>query len=327
MSNLQCPYCKSKNIIKKGFKKGAYGEKQRYKCKDCNRHFTNTPSEEYPLFFDKKTPEKVNWRDWLDNLIEHKDLHQKTSVSQDEATIELPVKKNIIVFSGDWHLGSLSVSYQEFRKNTEMILNTPDVYMVTVGDLINDFKSFYSLQPVLSQIASPKEQLVILKSICQEFVNSKKWLASCWGNHDNEFDEKIFGQSPVKELLGEHFVFFNGKGRLNIIIGDQKYIIELSHSYRGHSIYNPTHGQNRQLKWYSPDADIIVGGHYHTPAIQWFYAYGQRKCLIQVGSFQQDDGYSKRWFEPGVIGVPAAVLCANRHEISVYPSLEEFLEK
>jgi transposase-like protein len=49
---MNCPKCKSSNIIKKGFLEG----EQRYNCKDCNFHFTKHTdlSKPHP---DSKPPE------------------------------------------------------------------------------------------------------------------------------------------------------------------------------------------------------------------------------------------------------------------------------
>ena len=32
---IRCSYCNSTNVVKDGIRKNKYGEKQRYKCKDC----------------------------------------------------------------------------------------------------------------------------------------------------------------------------------------------------------------------------------------------------------------------------------------------------
>jgi len=281
-----------------------------------------------PIFIDKKRAENIDWRKWFDNLRKRQELHQKTSSSQDEATVEIKTDRKIaVVFSADWHLGSVSVDYQALQTNLETMLNTDRVYMITVGDLIDNFRSFRSLQPILSQIASPKEQRIILSSILNEFMRKKKWIAACWGNHDIERDEKLYGESIVKELLSHNLVYFNGKGTLNLIVGREKYVIRLSHEFKGHSIYNPNHPMNRELKWHTPFADVIVGAHRHQPAIQNFYAYGQMKCLIQVGTFQTDDGYAKRFWSKGVIGVPVVVFYPDKHFCFTYPSLNELLEE
>jgi len=281
-----------------------------------------------PVFIDKKRAENINWREWFDNLQKRQELHQKTSSSQDEATVKIETEKKIaVVFSADWHMGSVSVDYKELQHNLDTILNTDRVYMITVGDLIDNFRSFRSLQPILSQIASPKEQRIILSSILNEFIQKKKWIAACWGNHDIERDERLYGESTIKNLLSEHLIYFNGKGTLNLIVGKEKYIIRLSHEFKGHSIYNPNHPMNRELKWNAPFADVIVGAHRHQPAVQWFYEYGKPKCLIQVGTFQTDDGYAKRWWTPGIIGVPTVVFHPDKHFVFVYPSLNELLQR
>lgn len=288
----------------------------------------NAPVEaQEPIFLDKKTEEDVDWRDMLDTIRAMQKTHNKLSTSQDEATIQLPDKKNIIIFSADWHLGSVATDYDMFRENIELLLSTENCYLVTVGDVIDNFRRFYSLEAVFSQVASPKMQTQILRAIYDELTAKHKWLAGCWGDHDVKWDETAFGQSPVKEMLSKKIVYFNGKGILNLKLGEEKYEIVLSHKLMGNSIYNPNHPQIRESKWYHPNADVIVSAHKHNPAIQILYEYGKRKCFVQVGTFKVDDGYSKRFWEKGIIGVPALVFHNDRHEVGAYMSLGEYLEK
>ena len=101
----------------------------------------------------------------------------------------------------------------------------------------------------------------------------------------------------------------------------------MSHFYPGHSILNPNHAQGRQLRHYSPDADLIVQGHIHQPACQWYYYNGRRVNLVQVGSPTADDNYFKRYWTAAVPGVPVVMFSANKHETALYPSLQEYLEK
>jgi transposase-like protein len=51
MSNTNCPYCKSSNIIKKGNSQSKIGQKQIFKCKDCKRRFKDyfIPNKHYTL--------------------------------------------------------------------------------------------------------------------------------------------------------------------------------------------------------------------------------------------------------------------------------------
>jgi len=40
---IRCNYCNSTNVVKDGIRKNKYGEKQRYKCKDCGKRFVLDP--------------------------------------------------------------------------------------------------------------------------------------------------------------------------------------------------------------------------------------------------------------------------------------------
>lgn len=336
---MNCPDCSSVNLGEHQVVRG----NQTWRCIDCGRYFTegvkrrkrttkpiSREAEATIVYLDKKVKEKVNWRDWIANLKGHKELSNKSDTSQDEATVRItPNEKGKagVCISADWHLGGLFTDYDLLQKNLELILNTPYIYQITVGDIVHNFRKFRSLLCIHTQVASPKEQGELLSLILKEFVEKEKWICATWGNHDVQMDEQLYGQSIIAELLGEHFPYFNGKGRLYLLVGEQKYIVEMSHFYPGHSILNPNHSQGRQLRHYSPDADVIVQGHMHQPACQWYYYNGRRVNLVQVGSPTQDDNYFKRFWAASQPGVPVVMFSANKHEAIVYPSLEEWLEK
>jgi len=334
----QCPVCGGYNTKYKLRRKNG---KYKIYCKDCKvyRDVIVPPAnpeidndgrgKTLPEFLDKKIGETVDWREWLQVFDKQQELHQRQSWSQDDAVVELPNFDNnraIIIFSADWHLGSISVNYKEFKKHIELLLETPHVYMVTVGDLIDNFRRFNSLQPVLSQVANPKDQVLILRSLLDEFWKKKKWIGACWGNHDVQRDEAIYGQSAVKELISHNIPYFNGKGTLGIKVGNEKYSIRMSHYFQGNSIYNQLHSAMREMRFHYPFADVFVSAHKHTPAITNTFEFGQRKCFIRTGAFEIDSGYSKRFWDKGIIGTPAVVFRTDRHEVFAYPSLEELLE-
>lgn len=334
-----CPRCEADNFISFGHStyKGEY--KKRWRCKNCGKIVKEEKDnvrkkyiakKQEPIFLDKKIPKDLNWRKMFKYFENYKTEHKKADGSQDEATIRIsPNERGMagICFSADWHLGSLFTDYKLLKKNLELILDTDNIYQITVGDLNNNFRKFRSLLCSLTQLASPADQRQLLSAILKEFVVKKKWLCATWGNHDVVMDEQLYGESIIADLLGENFVYFNGKGRLNLLIGDQKYIIEMSHFYPGHSILNPNHALGRQLRHYSPDADVIVQGHLHLPSAQWYYYSGRRINLIEVGGFNPDDNYFKRFWEASRFGVPVVIFHSDRHECVNYPSLEEWLEK
>jgi DNA-directed RNA polymerase subunit RPC12/RpoP len=42
-TDKECPYCKSKEIVKNGARKTSAGTKQRFKCLDCKKRFVLEP--------------------------------------------------------------------------------------------------------------------------------------------------------------------------------------------------------------------------------------------------------------------------------------------
>ena len=339
---MNCPDCSSENTQEH---QTTTRGNQTWKCKSCGRYFTEgvklkkrrIPPYELKeenganiVYLDKKVKKDVDWRDWIKNMKDHQDLSDKNENCQDIATVRINPGANGkagVCISSDWHLGSLFTDYDSLQTNLDLILNTPFIYQITVGDIVHNFRKFKSILCIHAQVASPKEQGAILSLILKEFVEKKKWICATWGNHDVSMDEQLYGNSPIADLLGENFPYFNGKGRLVLLVGDQKYNVEMSHFYPGHSILNPNHSQGRQLRHYSPDADLIVQGHIHQPACQWYYYNGRRVCLVQVGSPTADDNYFKRYWTAAQPGVPVVMFSANKHEVALYPSLEEYLEK
>ena len=282
----------------------------------------DNPKIEFWEYLDKNEKENVSWREFFDIARKHQSLNKRLSTSQDKAVVQVETKKPYfaIVFTADWHGGSISTDYKAMEHYFDLILRN-DLHIITLGDLNDNFRKFRSLEAIFSQVLSPKQQMEMLRSLVEEFAEKRKWIAACWGNHDVSWDEKNFGQSPVKQLLGKHFVYFNGKGLLELRINDQIYKIAMSHVFPGRSIYNPTHSLIRALKqdFGASNPDVIVQGDKHNYSYQWFTNFspdweGHPCHFIQVGTFKVDDGYSKRFWSKGQIGLPVILFDANSHE-------------
>jgi len=332
-----CPYCQGSHIQKRGKHRNG---SQRWYCIACNKSYTdNTEQKEDTTvweYLNKNVKEKVPLNDFFDLAHKHQKLHQDLSQSQDIAKIKFTTDENwiAIVFSADWHFGSVSVDYKSLEAHLKTIIDNP-LYLITVGDLNDNFRRFRTLQPVLSQIFSPKEQAEFLRALIPEM--SGKWLAATWGNHDIEFDEQLYGESPIKELLSKHFAYFNGKGILELQINKEIYRIGMSHYFKGHSIYNPTHSLIRAIKDdFGPLVQVVVQGHKHQHAYQFFNKYevakelgytelGGELHLLHVGTFEVDSGYSKRFWGKGQIGVPVLLFNSNQHEIVWFPKVDQAL--
>jgi len=289
---------------------------------------TPAPAEEPPktdefwTYLDKNRKEEVNWRELFNLAENHQSINLKLSSAQEVARVKVHTDRRYfaVVFTADWHGGSVATDYKMLRHYLDLILQN-DLHIITLGDLNDNFRKFKSLEAIFSQALNPAQQMELLASIVKEFAARRKWLAACWGNHDVSWDEKNFGQSPVKTLLGKHFVYFNGKGLLKLKVNDQEYNIGMSHVFRGHSMYNPTHALIRAIKqdFGAANVDVVAQGDKHNYSYQWFNPFGElfggRPChFIQVGTFKTEDGYSKRFWGKGEIGLPTILFDSRSHE-------------
>lgn len=281
---MTCPKCNGK-INKDGFVKG----KHQYECLECGRKTL------YPLTILDKKQGEYNWREWTPTMQALQSLDKKASFSQDVANIEIQSNKRYIIILplADLHIGSISTNYDTLLKFTEYILENDNVYTVLVGDIADNFVNFKNVLAMHQQILSPDKQEQFIESWLDEIAH--KVLATGWGNHD-AFEERFTGKNGIKKLLSRRFVYFNGIGTIYLKLNKVDYKIVLTHSTRGYSSFNLTHGLKRLARQIIGDADLYITGHIHTPAMETCCERGQVQTFLVTGTIKHD-GYSKRYFD------------------------------
>ncbi len=269
------------------------------------------PVIEFP---DKKKAE-VDWEEWIDHLIGSQKLHRKADATQSEARIKIRcVGPFAVVFSADWHLGSVATEYERWKKDLRFILDTPNMGIITVGDLADNFTRFRTLKAVLDQLVKPEIQGKIIGGVFGQLVARNKILG-CWqGNHE-AFDSTNIGKTVLyHKALEESIPFFKGKGRVVLDINGTEHILVIMHKSRFHSYLHGLHSSKQEMKQYYPDADIVCTAHTHNPAAERFYYAGKERLALRIGSYKTDDDYSKLYWQPGIIGCPTVVFYNNRWE-------------
>jgi predicted phosphodiesterase len=210
----------------------------------------------------------------------------------------------LLTFSADWHLGSFYVNPNDVENVLDFIIENPDVFLITVGDLIDNFRRFRSTEALFGQLP-PNDQYKILESIVERLTEKGKLVATTWGNHDVEFDERISGFSYIRQLLTSRTKYFHGMGRLDLRVNEVEYKIGLTHHYKGTSIYNPNHEHIRYIKEQFPDVDIVVMGHRHFPAGNWFPVFQNGghpiPYMVRCGS-PKDDAHAARYYGRAING-------------------------
>jgi len=280
------------------------------------------------FFPNKKRVENVNWRELISLAQTSQDINLRLSDEQEigEATIitDQPVA---VMHGGDWHLGDTGSDYGTWVNDMTYLLETPNLYYIDHGDNTQNMRVFKDLAGVLNQVLSPMQQGQLFRSIVDELTDKNKLLAKVRGNHDLEFDERIFGEALQKYLLNRADApMFNNKGLLKLTVGEQLYTFLLFHKSKFRSYARATHGNYRELQLSFP-ADVVAGAHDHAPAIeiiQYYtlareagYDFGGETFLIKIGSYQEG-GYGWRYFHNGGICTPTVVLYPHEHKKVVF---------
>jgi len=117
------------------------------------------------------------------------------------------------------------------------------------------------------------------------------------GNHD--FWAKLLtGVAYFQEVLRDinpAVIYDHHQLDLTVHVGECKFNGMLRHKWRGSSIYNPTHGQERALRWEGGEIDFADGAHTHVSGVARGFNIGERSCMaIQIGAYKRIDAYAEQ---------------------------------
>lgn len=329
-----CPTCGSTNLQKQGFYTNKGIKRRKLQCRDCGKWMIaeteQPPKPDLQKFVevsaDKKVGE-VHWREVLSLMKANQEQHKKASWSQDAANVTLNTNYNDIIFQplSDLHIGSIASDYDSFLRYTNLILDTPNLYIALLGDLCDNFVNFRNMLAVHQQILSPEQQDEFIEDWINEIKH--KVLFATWGNHE-ELEEKNTGRNIIKRVLKHNVIYMNGIGTAEININDKaKYKFAVTHKTRYNSSFNITHGLKQLARKDIPDADVYIAGDTHVPAMETAFERGTVQTFIKLGTLKVDDGYGKRYFSYSTSdAMPCAVLSADSKHVTSFWTIEEALK-
>lgn len=243
-----------------------------------------------------KKQSDFKWREWLEHAEKTQELYRRASHSQQLAEIHLGNGKKpalLLPFS-DQHIGNRGTLYSEFRRMTEEILETPDLYVALIGDLLEFAIKLRSVAEVCAQIFGPDKQLQFAEDWFKEV--SPKVAFVTWDNHEGERSEKQAGLSFLKYIFAKKVVFFDGIGHADVHVGEQTYKLAASHKFRGYSYMNPCHAGQRYMRFQGVDREIAMMGDIHTPAFLHYYDGPKERLSLVAGALNVDSMYANRYF-------------------------------
>lgn len=290
--------------------------------------YTPPAPEKNTISFPDKKQIGVDWRRNFQAITEVTRLVKEAEIVQEEGTYQVKLDRPDIPYAigfnfSDGHIGSYTTDHERIKWLFDLVLATPNSFLVDTGDTFND-GIWGGLQH--EDVMPAYMQTFTVDDIARELGD--KYAACVIGNHP----EWLFQAAGIKpEVLFARQIkgpVFPGMGLLHLKVGDQEYNWALAHNYWGKSKLN-IHNVCRRLREVEyPEADIVTVGHEHIWGFMKERAGDKEVLYIRPGTAKTQDrwarihGISKRGQDFGV----AVIFSAKEKQFEAFP-IEEAVKQ
>jgi len=241
-------------------------------------------------------PEKKDFDYWSARFVERQRQFEEVGEMVNNH-VEISFPKTICLnFIGDLHAGGANVDYERIAQEANMIVNTPDSYVLLLGDLI---EGFFFNPAQMEQIEQVPVQHKYMRELLRFYADNKKLLIGWTGDHDAWAKKYgISAYSDFSDATGAHLM--SGVGYATLNVGDQTYKITGAHRFPGSSMYNKVHSGKRSVVFGgSRGSDIVVSAHTHgkghaQDSMTGFGGKAEDVHIINVGPYKWNDGYAQK---------------------------------
>lgn len=188
---------------------------------------------------------------------------------------------------GDPHLDDDGTDIELFQKHMDIVASTEGMWAINIGDLTNNW-----VGRLVAQHANQSTTAAEGWKLAEWVMGYIPWLVLIGGNHDTWSGDR----DPLKFItknLGNPYVNHGVRLRLNFPNG-RKMVINASHDFSGHSMWNPVHGGMRKAQRWADD--LYVCGHRHHTGIGAVVSPIDNKLslVIRADSYKVFDDYPKK---------------------------------
>jgi hypothetical protein len=281
---------------------------------------------------DKKRIE-ISWRTNFDRMRETSNSWKELYPYQDETHVDATslMESEFAPFgvwwASDMHIGNVDTDLDTLQRHIELIENTKNCGLVTMGDDI-DLGILPKLEVRFMQTMNPLGQAFTASDLMDEFNgrnprNKQIILAHLIGNHTHTMMqttgilyEKFYEKSKAALLpsIGEMFLH----------VGQQDYEIALAHKYWGRSKINISLETKRLMEYAYPDADVAVVGDFHVKGHEEFKKGGKWRTGIRPGTYRVGGLFElNRGWGKGQLGGSFTVFYPDQHKTLTFDVLED----
>lgn len=256
----------------------------------------------------------------LEELLERRERAFLRKDKAETARKLIPVRVKMdgpigIVHFGDPHVDDDGCDIPALRRHIKLVNDTDGLFGANVGDMQNNWVG--RLSHLWGAQETSKRQAWRLT---EWLVRSVDWLYLIGGNHDAWSGEG----DPLHWITRDQSGVFDYSGvRLDLIFPNQKRVrINARHDFRGHSMWNTTHGPLKAAMMGWRD-HILTCGHKHESGYQMTKdpASGLISHILRVAGFKKHDRYGKELGLPDATISPASVTIIDPSKADNDPAL------
>ena len=273
--------------------------------------------QDFPTFPDKKHP-VLNYDEVTKHLIEAERLAKEFEPGQKEATwIPRPEYPNLpiaVALMSDIHYGSTNTDYKTLEEHLKIVEDTPNFYMATNGDHIDNFNAVIHPTGMTEDPIPPQLQARAFMQRLLELDRKSKIACLGQGNHD-DFGFAA-GQDFYQSFMADFQApIFTQGGILNMVLPGEKYRMILNHQYWGKSKINITNAPKRLIE-YEGGGNVDIGwlGHTHQSSYEHFTKGSREQLAVVSGTYKDNDPWAAKHGISGREGDPGITVVLWPHE-------------
>lgn len=246
-------------------------------------------------FFETEQPIPRDFGYWSNRFERRASEYGETIQRRNCVTIRFAPEPMVINFIPDLHVGSPETHYERIKQEAEVIVNTPNSYVVGVGDWIDGF--FFN-PAQFGEIEQAPEQFAYMRSLLKYYADNKRLLVGFGGDHDLWATK--MGADPYAEFSAQTGAYYmQGVGYITARVSEIDYKISAAHRHNGFSIYNKAHAAIRLYRDGAEGADICVTAHthqkaYHRQAVKEFGGEARNVDFLSLGPYKAGDDYARK---------------------------------
>mgnify|MGYP000040442334 CR=1 FL=1 len=219
-----------------------------------------------------------------------KQKHRRAEKKRSQ-TIRFDTGPVMLAFLGDQHIGNAGTNIRRVFEEQQTIKRTPGAYAWIMGDVVDNFIVGRLQEQNMKPAAPIWEQWQLAKEYLERWED--RIVAYVGGNHG----AWTMSQTQIdyrRDICPDGVLYDGDDVQADVSVGSATYSVWARHKWRGNSIYNQTHGQERAARFNDPNHDIYVGAHTHEGALYREMIHeGQRKAAVQIGTYKVHDDYAR----------------------------------